>query len=153
MNGEDSSVCTAGALNEWKIRPTAFGGHSFYVRKCLPGTPVDPDDPKLCQVDGVIIPPGTGNQVEWFECRAVGPRVGQRCSDIHAKKYRTSIIKRYGLSAATSPSNIPTDLKGKRLFIALPYPLVDERVAQSPLADFEHFVEETLPSAYMVEDE
>ena len=149
----DDTKCTAGTLNEYVIRPTAFGGHCFYVRRCLPGDAADAEDPKLCSVGGIVIPPATGNQTVWFECRAIGPRVGQRCSENHAKKYRTEIINSHGLCAATAPRNIPTDLKGKRLFVALPWPLVDERVIESPLADFEAFVEETLPSAYMVEDD
>lgn len=158
MNEENTSVCTAGTLNNYRLRPMAFGGHCFYVRRCLPGTAADPEDPKLCAIDGLIIPPGMGNQTEWFECRAVGHRVGEKCGRVHAQKYRADILKKYrhdpkqGMRVATDRKHIPHSLVGKRLFIALPWPLVDERVKESPLADFEFFVEETLPLAFMVED-
>jgi len=153
MNGD---VCTAGTHNEYQIRPTAYGGHAFYVRRTLPGDAADPQDPKVCSVGGVIVPPSMGNQTVWFECRAIGPKVGQPCSETHAKKYRMAILDRYkhnkrdGMLAATSRTEYPKDLIGKRLLIALPWPLSDERVHISPLADFEAFVEETLPIAYMI---
>lgn len=153
MNDERGSVCTAGELNEYRLRPTAFGGHCFYVRRCLPGDAADRQDPKVCSIGGIVIPPSMGNQTVWFECRAVGPRVGTPCSETHAKKYRAAIAKKHGMGAARLPRDIPADLVGKRLFVALPWPLVDERVMPSPLADFESFIEESLPEAYMIEDE
>ena len=149
MNGD---VCTAGTLNEYRIRPTAFGGHSFYVRRTLPGDAGDRQDPKVCSVGGVIIPPAMGNQTVWFECRAIGANVGKPCTATHAKKYRAEIVCKHGLRAAMAPRDVPAEVRGKRLLIALPWPLVDERVHASPLADFEAFVEESLPLAYMVED-
>jgi hypothetical protein len=158
MDSENSSTCTAGDLNQYTIRPLAFGGHCFAIRRCLPGTSADPNDPTLCKVDGLIIPPALGNQTCFFEVRAIGPKVGQKCSKVHAKKYRTAILKRYehnpvdGMRAATCRTEYPTDLVGKRLFIALPWPLVDERVASIQGASFDFMVEETLPLAYMVEE-
>jgi hypothetical protein len=149
MNGD---VCTAGTLNEYRIRPTAYGGHCFYVRKTLPGDAVDSQDPAVCAVGGVIIPPAMGNQTVWFECRAIGANVGKPCSAVHAKKHRAEIVKAHGLRAAMAARDVPHEVNGKRLLIALPWPLVDERVHASPIADFEAFVEETLPLAYMVED-
>jgi len=128
------------------FRPRAFGGHCMYVRRTL--TDAGP----------IELPESTADQSVWVEILAVGPKFGTRCSKVHARKWRNMIIekcKRAGCCEETAMSmarQVPADepperMVGQLAFVPLPWPLVDERVMQSPLSNKEFFIEETLPEA------
>lgn len=114
-----------------KLKPTHFGGHAFYVRKCR------------TEVDLIELPDSVKERSQWVEILAVGPRIGQMCSKRHAQAYRAEWVEKYGLGSARM-SNVPTDLVGA---LALCPVDDDPRIWASPIGHNEFFIEESLPVA------
>ena len=67
-------------------KPLFFGGHCFYVRKCVGGEQ-DSQDFWDRSLGGVKLPETAVEHSLYVEVVAKGPRVGEKCSKSHAKKY------------------------------------------------------------------
>ena len=136
------------------IIPKAFGGHCLLVSRCMTGEAVDEDDTNKRHLGGIVLPDWAADHSCWVEVLAVGGRLGQRCTKEHARLYRTSLINKYGMDGARIGRHWPDDIVGKLIYIPLPRlrdgnVTTDERIMQSPWSKIDHFVESTLPEAWM----
>ena len=117
-----------GALGRDTIRPMHFGGHCLYVRKCKVGDQVG-DNPNERMVDGIILPGIADERTTIVEVIAKGPKVGKPCSDKHAERFKR-------------PTCVSDDVEiGDMLMV----PIMHDGIMRSPLAEFEYFIEETVP--------
>lgn len=144
-----------GTLGRDNLRPMAFGGHALYCRKCLRGDAVGEHGDRaiggivLPQVvygestvtkDGQVVARGQtmGSPLEetsFVEVLAKGPRVGKPCTEEHAEKFHRDIC----LSDDVEIGDI----------VACPRESIG--ILRSPVADFEFFIEESVP-LYTVEE-
>ena len=131
------------------IEPTAFGGHCLYVRKCMTGD-IAGDDPYERHVDGIVLPEQLVDQTCFVEVLAVGRNVGKPVSAEHARRWRSELVRKYGLKRARRSYALPPNIIGARAFIWLPEGSYDQRCQRSPLSDHERFIEETLPLYYEI---
>jgi len=147
--GENKALdgaCNGIPVEAYGLLPTAFGGHCYYVRRCYTGglAQIAKSDMDR-QVGGIILPECLGNAAEWGEVLGVGPRVGLRCSADHARKYRSKLWEQEG-RAACMARMAPDDMVGKLVHIPLLWPFKDVRAVRSPVAYWEFFIEESLPT-------
>ena len=141
--GRDNDACwhDYGGVS---FMPMAFGGHCIYVRKCRPGDAVDGQEHRR-EMDGIELPEAYGDRSQWLEVLAVGPNVGDRCTEEHARRLRSVWIDKSGLRAAQR-SNIPQGIVGHLAYVAVND---DPRIKQSPMSPDEFFIEESLPLAIL----
>lgn len=150
MENEGSAVCTdvevadehvavgVGVLGNATIRPMAFGGHCFYVRKCMTGDAVEGGDPQDRMVDGIFLPQQAADRSLAVEVLALGPRVGRPCSDAHMKLHQRDRVVGGDVKVGdmlVCPNMHPTGIK------------------RSPLCEYEFFIEETVPLYAIERDE
>ena len=130
-----------------KLMPLHFGGHAFYVRKCL-STDAFNGDEATRAIGGIVVRDRIGDASQWVEILAVGPNVGGRCSADHARRLRPEWVEKYGVNGARR-SNVPRDIVGHIAYI----PVNDDpRMWQSPMSKAEMFIEESLPLAIMPQE-
>lgn len=140
--------CLAEKVGEYgnvSMMPIAFGGHCYYVRRCVVGEQMG-DDFRARMVGGIAIPEAAYIHEGGFttirnlwdrtciaEVVGIGPAVGTPCSKAHQRMYkRARWIE-------------PVVEKGDLLmFDDVNH---DIRIMLSPLADYERFVEESCPIA------
>lgn len=147
--GCDTVARGVGSLGRANIVPTMFGGHCYYVRKC-----VRPE-----QDGGIFLPEAvytkvvvesvdeetgrmsrkeTGrwndlqNNVCAVEVLAKGRRVGKVCSERHAKRFKRPVW----LYDDVEVGDLLLCPQGEH-----------EGIRRSPLAEFEYFIEESVPYA------
>lgn len=124
-----------GELGNVDILPTAFGGHCFYVLKCVQGDMVDGDHLRR-QVGCIEIPQCVVDRSMWVEVLGLGPKVGQHCSKMHSVRHR----RRRCLA----------DLDKVELGWFLLCPNMHESgILRSPLFHDEFFIEESVPHLYV----
>jgi len=136
------------------VSPRAFGGHCLLVRRCMTGDAIDENNSASREIGGIALPEVCADHSCWCEVLAVGPKLGQKCSKAHAKLWRTSLIRRYGMDGARIGRDWPRNIIGKRVYIPLPRlrdgsVTTDERIMQTTWNKIDHFVEDTLPEAWM----
>ena len=69
------------------IRPLAFGGHCYWVRKCMTGRQVGND--KFDRMVGLLfVTQGWAERSLIVEVLAIGPRVGKPCAKRHMHYYK-----------------------------------------------------------------
>ena len=94
MNDEQVAQ-DVGIMGGRSARPLFFGGHSVYVRKCLPGEQWG-DDILTRHMGGIILPDQSSQTIEfensadttnWVEILALGPKVGKPASKSHCKEF------------------------------------------------------------------
>jgi hypothetical protein len=110
----------------------AYGGHCYYVRKCKTGD-LQPDGTRT--VGGIVLPEmegnaGTNNSF-WAEVMGIGPQSGRPCPDIHRHQFRRA--------RCIGDLAVVGDL--------VMLPAEDQGIKRSPYADYEFFVEESVPLA------
>jgi hypothetical protein len=150
QSGEGMHIArNVGHYGNATIEPTYYGGHCLYVRKCMTGE-ADGDDPYERVADGIVLPEQSVDQTCFVEVLAVGRNVGKRCSEAHAREWRSELVKKYGLTRARRSYSLPPNIIGARAYIYLPVDHYDQRCKRSPLSDQERFIEETLPLYYEV---
>ena len=128
-----------------KLMPMAFAGHAFYVRKCNVGEAIG-DNFTSRHIGGIILRDEVSDSSQFVEILAVGPNVGQPCSEKHAKHLRVEWEEKYGVKMAMR-SNLGRDgMVGMLAYI----PVNDDpRIKQSAISPDEFFIEESLP-AYLI---
>jgi len=119
----------------------------LYVRKCMTGD-AEGTNPYERTVDGIVLLEQCVDQTCFVEVLAVGRNVGKPVSKAHALKWRSKLVKDYGMTRARRSYNLPDSIIGARAYIYLPVLTYDERCRRSPLSDHERFIEETLPIYY-----
>ena len=129
---------------------TAFAEHGLYVRRCLTGDSIDASDQYARATGGIILPEVLADQSCWVEVLAVGRKVGTKCSAVHAREYRHSLVEKYGIMSARRGVTMPGGIIGAKAFVPLPWPLVDVRVKSTGIAKPDMVIEETLPEAWWV---
>lgn len=138
----------AGVLGDVRLYPLMFGGHCFYVAKQLRGTAID-GDPNRREVGGIELPQcyrlktvtKTGEELWspeadvqgrtcYVKVLAKGPNVGKLCDKHHAKLYRR-----------------PRWLADRIVVgdLLLCPNTTDIGIRQSPICDYEYFIEEYIP--------
>ena len=130
----DTSQVAAGvgALGDRTIRPLAFGGHCFYVRKCVTGQPLSADFWDRHE-GGIALPQSAIEQCNRAEVLAIGPNVGRSCSKSHAKQHRRA--------------RCAFDMRQVEVGDVVWLPDEHPGMRWRDLADFEGFVEESVPFA------
>jgi len=125
----DQIAENVGRLGVERLRPLHFGGHCFYVRKCLRGQQVG-KDPIKDRFEGLIaLPEQVADWSIWVEVLAKGPMVGKKCSKGHAKKFNR-------------PRWLVDDVSiGDQLMC----PNDDVGIKRSPYCKEEYFIEEYTP--------
>ena len=68
------------------ISPMNYGGHCYYVRKCITGEQVGPRKMDRA-IGGIFLPENYADRSQWVEVLAAGRNVGKRCAKWHAKKF------------------------------------------------------------------
>ena len=127
----DNVAVGAGKLGNRNLRPLYYGGHCFLVRKCFTGEQVGEDFFDR-QLGGIILPQQTADRSLVVEVLAKGSMVGKRCSKEHKKFHNR-------------PRCLSDDVKVGDMLLC---PNMDAtRIQRSPLAEFEIFIEESLPLA------
>ena len=144
------------------IKPLAFGGHCFYVRKCMNGEAVEGAEESIRQSGGIVLPssfhtnsilqrqwreaeeageeaPGRGLSAamcadfcQWVEVWGKGPKIGQRCTKAHMRKFERA----RWIEDLVVPGMImlcPNEHRG---------------ITPSPLGEDEFFIEESVPYLY-----
>jgi hypothetical protein len=149
LNNGDATDC-AGVKGNVKMAPLYFGGHCYYVAKQMRGEAID-GDPDRREINGIELPQSfwlhtkdkeTGeitaeqqfncnDRTQWVRVLAIGPAVGEWCNDDHAELYRR-------------PNRIPPYVKKGDLLLC---PNTDIGIKQSPLCEYEYFIEESVPRA------
>jgi hypothetical protein len=120
-----------GEAGQYTIMPTAFGGHAYYVRKCVTGAQVTGGDFWRRHLDGIELPDAMVERSLMVEVVGIGPRVGEWCNKAHQIKFGR--IRRMAEVAAVGDVLLcPDDNPG---------------IKRSPLADWEFFIEESVPLA------
>jgi len=128
-----------------KMVPTAFGGHCYYVRRCVRGKQFGPDFMDR-EEGGVVLPQvatirsgalvterNLWDRSSVAEVVGVGPNVGKPCSKAHMKAFARA--RHIAQSAEVGDLLLFED---KNFQIG---------IVDSPYADYEKFVEESVPIA------
>ncbi|MFZ4396802.1 MAG: hypothetical protein ACOYOU_14400 [Kiritimatiellia bacterium] len=131
-----------GVLGDTNLTPLAYGGHAYYVRKCVIGEQAGKDF-WVRQLNGIVLPDRVamnGGLVDFMENPEAaliveiigrGPNVGRRCSKKHADLYKRARWFSEGASVGDYLL-VPAENPGNK---------------RSPLCDDEYFVEESVPLA------
>lgn len=120
-----------------RVVPMAFGGHCLYCRKLKMG---EPDAERHLRRFGDLVVPARSldNAAEFkfvvMEIRAKGPNVGKPCTKEHAKRHKRC--------------RCMSDCYNVGDMILMPY-YSPEGGKDSPFADDEYFVEESVPLAVL----
>jgi len=153
LDNANATDC-AGTLGNVRLLPLYFGGHCFYVAKCIRGAPTG-DDPASRQIGGIVLPDcfwvnttftdedGATHDISrrsdvaertWVvTVLAIGPAVGTRCTKKHAMTYKR-------------PRSIASEVKvGDKVLCAD----TAYGVQRSPICDYEYFIEEGIPVAVL----
>jgi len=121
-----------GELANRKIMPTAFGGHCFYVRKCITGDQSGTFwERKIGEIE---IPDTVANRSNTVEVLAIGPRVAKPCTKAHCRKYERM-------------TRLPDQVKVGDMLLCPS--TTDIRFLRSPLGNEEFFIEESIPLAIL----
>ena len=145
MTSDPCLAVDAGEFANRTFRPVAFGGHCYYVRRCVIGEQAG-DDFRDRMLDGILIPQTVCNKKGgftiqkdlWDRCNiaevvAKGPRIGLPCSKAHMHKFKRA-------------RHIPDVVEvGDLLLFANEN--FNPGIVESPFAEFEKFVEESVPLA------
>ena len=123
-----------GETGDLTFLPMAYSGHCYYVRKCKTGD-VLPDGARA--LGGIVLPESDrlynagSNNSFWAEVVGIGPNVGRPCNEIHRHQFKRA--------------RCMADLAGVGDLIMMPPE--DQGIKRSPYADYEFFVEESVPLA------
>ena len=115
---------------DWNILPFKWGGHCYYARKCMTGE-TKTGDIWDRNIGGIAIPETVSDRSCWLIVLGVGPRVGKRVGEQHAK-----LLDR--------PTRISNAI---RIGDCIVCPNMHVGIQRSPLAADEYFIEESVPEA------
>lgn len=145
MAADPCLAVDAGEFADRTFRPIAFGGHCFYVRRCVVGEKFG-DDFRDRMIKGIVLPQTVANKKGGFtiqkdiwdrsqiaEVIAKGPRVGTPCSKDHMHRYKRARFLEDSVSIG--------DL------LLFDNSNFNPGILESPFASFEKFVEESVPIA------
>ena len=82
---ESTIARNVGTFGNRDVAPLKFGGHCYYVRRCMNGEMVDPDAPWRRELDGIELPESFADRSRWATVLARGPAVGRPCGEAHRK--------------------------------------------------------------------
>jgi len=123
-----------GETADLNFLPMAYNGHCLYVRKCKTG---DKQADGSYTVGGIHLPEmdrfynaGSNNSF-WAEVLGVGPNVGRPCPKLHGHRFRRARC----LSDVAEVGDL------------VMLPPEDQGIKRSPYADYEFFIEESVPLA------
>lgn len=145
----DVPVVGAGETGDLSFRPLAYGGHAYFVRKCVAGESFEGDD-AIRQLGGIVLLDVYMNDTFVGEVIGIGPRVGQPCTASHFKVW-----------AGTRDKHNPRGYRRARCLEAVvrkgDFVLLPEShpgIKRSPGCEYEFSVEESVPLAILqTEDE
>ena len=87
MANDEQWTQDAGETGDERLRPTAFGGHCFYVRKCVTGREIAGNFARR-EVGGIELPQRSADYSEFAVVLAKGANVGKKCTKEHAKTFK-----------------------------------------------------------------
>lgn len=131
LNTRGAVASGIGETGTLAMLPLGFGGHAYYVRKCVTGGQVAGADFWRRHLGGIELPESVAERSLLVEVVGIGPRVGQPCSKEHATRFRRA--RCFDGHAAVGD--------------VLLCPDEDPGIKRSPLADWEFFIEESVPLA------
>ena len=117
-----------GETGELSFLPMAYGGHCLYVRKCKTG---DVREDGTRELGGILLPDLAVENSFWAEVVGIGPRAGRPCSELHRHRFKRA--RWFGEAPDVG------DL--------VMLPGEDQGIKRSPYAEYEFFVEESVPLA------
>ena len=125
-----------GETGDLNVLPLAYGGHSYYVRKCK--------TPEMA--DGIAMPDSVRERSYWVEVVGKGPNVGRPCNKSHRKEFRTklSVGGRHRTGAGYLAKCIADVADVGDLLLC---PNEDRRIKRTPWCVYEYFIEESCPLA------
>jgi len=126
----------AGTLGNVALSPLFFGGHSFYVAKCVQGDSVNGEFWRR-ELEGIELPETYSDTQLCVTVLAKGPRVGKPCSKEHAKRHERPICLADAVNVGDTLLCLNRSLGIKR----------------SPICDYEFFIEESVPLCVLREGE
>lgn len=139
MNKKDEGIAVeVGEAMQYNLRPIAFGGHCYYVRKGVVGDRVENAEAHVRQLNGIVLPETYSSWCQWVEILAKGPMVGKPCSKKHMKKFERA--------RCINTQDVPIGA------LAL-CPNKNPGIKISPVnREVEAFIEESVPFLYYIED-
>lgn len=145
----DVPVVGAGETGELSFRPTAYGGHAYFVRKCVSGESFGGDD-AIRQLGGIVMPDsvdpdGCANNTFVGEVIGIGPRVGMPCNATHFDVWAKTRDKDHPQGYRRARCIEAVTRKGDFVLLPDSHP----GIKRSPGCDYEFSVEESVPLAIL----